>query len=192
MQNREQLVNEIAKEVIARLQIHLVGNGGGGAATPARPQPAPQANQPKRAPLGDGVFPTVDEAVNAAGEAQKKVARLSLEERGRMIAAIRRICAERKDELGRMELAETGIGRLDHKIAKLEAIKNVVGEESMRITARSDTSGLCIIERAPWGVIGMVLPATHSVPTMSGNAINIIAAGNTAVFSPHPAASNVA
>ena len=33
--------------------------------------------------------------------------------------------------------------------------------------ALSDSTGLCIIERAPWGVIGMVLPATHSVPTMA-------------------------
>ena len=52
--------------------------------------------------------------------------------------------------------------------------------------------GLCVIEHAPWGVIGMVLPATHSVPTMASNAINVIAAGNTAVFSPHPAGAKVA
>jgi aldehyde dehydrogenase len=38
----------------------------------------------------------------------------------------------------------------------------------------------------------MILPATHSVPTMASNAINVIAAGNTAVFSPHPAAAKVA
>ena len=38
----------------------------------------------------------------------------------------------------------------------------------------------------------MVLPATHSVPTMASNAINIIAAGNTAIFSPHPAGAKVA
>jgi aldehyde dehydrogenase len=41
-------------------------------------------------------------------------------------------------------------------------------------------------------VIGMVLPATHSVPTMVSNAVNILAAGNTAVFSPHPAGARVA
>jgi aldehyde dehydrogenase len=61
-----------------------------------------------------------------------------------------------------------------------------------RIQARADASGLCVVERAPWGVIGMVLPATHSVPTMVSNAINILAAGNTAVFSPHPSAAKVA
>ena len=190
MVNREQLVSDIAQEVIARLQIHL--NGGGAAKPAATAAPAPAPAGPKRAPLGDGVFATVDEAVKAATEAQKKVAALSLEDRGKMVAAIRRICDERAEELGKMELAESAIGRLDHKIEKLKIIKNVIGVEAMRLDARSDTTGLCIIERAPWGVIGMVLPATHSVPTMAGNAINILAAGNAAVFSPHPHASNSA
>ncbi len=49
-----------------------------------------------------------------------------------------------------------------------------------------------MIERAPWGVIGMMLPVTHSVPTMASNAINILAAGNTAVFGPHPSGQRVA
>jgi aldehyde dehydrogenase len=62
----------------------------------------------------------------------------------------------------------------------------------MRSELRSDRSGLCIIEHAPWGVIGMILPATHSVPTMASNMINVVAAGNTAVFSPHPAAARIA
>jgi aldehyde dehydrogenase len=38
----------------------------------------------------------------------------------------------------------------------------------------------------------MMLPVTHSVPTMASNAINILAAGNTAVFGPHPSGAKVA
>jgi aldehyde dehydrogenase len=38
----------------------------------------------------------------------------------------------------------------------------------------------------------MMLPVTHSVPTMAANAINILAAGNTAVFGPHPSGARVA
>jgi aldehyde dehydrogenase len=38
----------------------------------------------------------------------------------------------------------------------------------------------------------MMLPVTHSVPTMASNAINIVAAGNTAVFGPHPSGAKVA
>jgi len=179
MANREQLVAEIAEQVIAQLRAR---------------QQQPQAAAPAapRAALGDGVFETVDQAVKAAAEAQLRVGSMSLDERGRMIEIIRRICAEQANELGRMEYEESRIGRLDHKIDKLGAIRHVLGVEAMRIDARSDSTGLCVIERAPWGVIGMVLPATHSVPTMAGNAINVLAAGNTAVFSPHPAASKVA
>jgi aldehyde dehydrogenase len=174
MLNREQLVAEIAKEVVARLQSHI----NGGTATVAEAAPAPSGR--------DGVFDTVDEAVKAAAEAQKKVAALSLEDRGKMISFIKRTCEERKHELAKLELDETKLGRLDHKVQKLEIVKNVLGVESMRSDARTDSTGLCLIERAPWGVIGMVLPATHPVPTMASNAINILAAGNTAIFSPHP------
>jgi aldehyde dehydrogenase len=175
-----QVIADIAKEVVARLRAEM-----------RQPQssaaPAASAVAPR-----DGVFSTVDEAVNAAYEAQKKVADMSLEERGRMIDIIRRICMERREELGRMELEETKVGRLDHKILKLTNMRFVLGVEAMRSDARSDQTGLCIIERAPWGVIGMMLPVTHSVPTMASNAINILAAGNTAVFGPHPSGAKVA
>jgi len=138
------------------------------------------------------VFATVDEAANAAAIAQKKVAEMSLDEREKMVGIIRRICFDRRQELGKMELEETKVGRLDHKILKLEGIRSVLGVEHMRSDARSDKTGLCVIERAPWGVIGMVLPVTHSVPTMAGNAINVLSAGNTALFAPHPSAKRVA
>jgi aldehyde dehydrogenase len=41
-------------------------------------------------------------------------------------------------------------------------------------------------EHTPFGVVGAILPVTHSVPTLSGNIINIVAAGNAVVFNPHP------
>lgn len=195
MLNREQLAAEIAKEVIARLQAHMAaspapGPNGSGAAAPA-PRSAPAAVQVSE-PGVDGVFATVDDAVKAAAEAQKKVAALSLEDRGRMIDIIRKVCAERAHQLAKMELEETKLGRLDHKIEKLKIVKNVLGVEALKVEARTDASGLTLIERAPWGVIGMVLPATHSAPTLASNAINILAAGNTAIFSPHPAGAKVA
>jgi aldehyde dehydrogenase len=176
--DRQRMVEEIAREVIARLEIHLNGH--------AAPSGA------RRSGAASGVFWEVDDAVAASAKAQPRVAEMPLEERGRIIAIIRRICSERADELGRMEYEETQIGKLEHKIRKLHAMRHVLGVEAMRSEARSDSSGLCVIERAPWGVIGMILPATHSVPTMVSNAINVIAAGNTAVFNPHPAGAKVA
>src|SRR5262249_26094958 len=125
---------------------------------------------------GDGVHPTVDQAVKAAAAAQVQVAAMSLADRGRMIEIIRRMYHDHGDEWARAEIEETKPGRLDHKIEKLKIIKNVPGVEMLRSDVRSDSSGVCLIERAPWGVIGMVLPATHSVPTMAGNMINVLAA----------------
>ena len=42
------------------------------------------------------------------------------------------------------------------------------------------------------GVVGAVTPSTHSIPTLSGNIVNIVAAGNAVVFNAHPAASKCA
>jgi aldehyde dehydrogenase len=180
MQIQEQMIADIAKEVVARLRIHL-----------QKPADIPTARQ-HNAVGKDGVFATVNEAVSAAYEAQKQVAEMSLDQRGRMIQIIRDICNDRSDELGRMEMEETKVGRLDHKILKLQNMRFVLGVEALRSEARSNETGLCIIEHAPWGVIGMILPVTHSVPTMASNAINILAAGNTAVFGPHPSGAKVA
>jgi aldehyde dehydrogenase len=175
---RDQLVAQIAGEVIARLRERVVV--------------ADTAPAPSGASGVDGVFPTVDDAVIAATEAQKRVAALSVDHLAKAIDVIRRICSDRAEELAKMELAETGLGRLDHKIDKLKLVKNVLGLEAMRSEARTNPTGMCLIEHAPWGVIGMILPATHSAPTLASNAINILAARNAAIFSPHPAGAKVA
>src|ERR1700758_5210987 len=105
MQIQEQLIADIAKEVVARLRVQL-----------QQPAAAASAGSHPHGAGQDGVFATVDEAVNAAYEAQKQVAEMDLEQRGRMIDILRGICNDRCEELGRMELEETKVGRLDHKI----------------------------------------------------------------------------
>jgi aldehyde dehydrogenase len=112
------LIAEIAEEVAARLEGRL-------AAAPARPS-------------GDGVYATVDEAVKAAARAQQRIADMSLEERGRIVAIIRRMCTENAAEWARIELDETRLGRLDHKIEKLKNIRFVPGVEAMRSEVRTD------------------------------------------------------
>ncbi|MCL2545298.1 MAG: aldehyde dehydrogenase, partial [Clostridia bacterium] len=48
--------------------------------------------------------------------------------------------------------------------------------------------GMTIIEQAPFGVIGSITPSTNPTATVINNAISMIAAGNSVVFNPHPAA----
>jgi aldehyde dehydrogenase len=165
------MIASIVEEVLARLQPRLA------AQVPAR-QAAADAH---------GVFSTVDAAVKAAQAAQKLLAERSLAERGKIVEIIRRLCVERAEELGKMEFEESRLGRLDHKIEKVRLVEKVLGVEALKTEARSDTTGVLLVEYAPFGVIAMVLPSTHGVPTMGSNAISVIAGGNTAVFSSHPA-----
>jgi aldehyde dehydrogenase len=155
MTNQEQVIAEIAREVVARLraQMQQPQPASAPAYTPvSAPASAPApARHASSADAHDGVFHTVDEAVNAAHAAQKKVEEMSLEERGRMISVVRRICIDRSEELGKMELEETKVGRLDHKIQKLKNMRYVLGVEAMHSEARTDSSGLLLIEHAPWG-----------------------------------------
>ena len=94
--------------------------------------------------------------------------------------------------MGRLELEETKIGRLDHKIEKLKIIKLVPGVEWLVPYALSGDHGITHEEYTPFGVVGAVTPSTHSVPTLSGNIVNIVAAGNAVVFNAHPAAARCA
>src|SRR3982750_4991627 len=92
-------------------------------------------------------------------------------------------------EWGKLELEETKIGRLDHKIEKLKIIKLVPGVDWLRPDAHSGDHGITLEEFTPVGVVGAITPSTHSIPTLSGNIVNICAAGNAVVFNAHPSAA---
>ena len=140
-----------------------------------------------------GIFHDPEEAISAARDAFERLSELGLEGRKRIIDHIRRISIEQCVELGTMEMEETKIGRLEHKIEKLKTLgEKAPGVEFMRSEVFSGDHGLAIIEHAPFGVIGAITPVTHSLPTITGNAINMIAAGNTVVINPHPSGKRVA
>jgi aldehyde dehydrogenase len=146
----------------------------------------------RRAGGSFGVFGTVDDAVASAEESQKKLMKLSLEDCDGIVKLIKSIAKQNAREWGAMELAETKVGRLDHKIEKLQILELVPGVEYLKTLASGGSNGLCIEEFAPFGVIGVVTPVTHSVPTLSANAINMIASGNSLVANAHPSGANCA
>lgn len=140
-----------------------------------------------------GVHGSVDDAVAAAKEAFVKFSARPVADRRRAIQIIRDICVRDADPLGRMEMEETKIGRVDHKIEKLvTAGEKTPGVEFLRSDAASGDIGVSITEYAPFGVIGAITPVTHSLPTLASNAISMLAAGNTVVFNAHPSGANVA
>ena len=141
----------------------------------------------------NGVFTCPDEAVAAARTAFEQLSERGREERKRIIDHIRRISIDQSVELGTMEMNETKIGRLQHKIEKLHTLgMKTPGVEFLRSEVYSGDHGLAVIEHAPFGVIGAITPVTHSLPTITGNAVSMIAAGNALVVNPHPSGKKVA
>jgi aldehyde dehydrogenase len=135
----------------------------------------------------------MNDAVDAANCSFEKLRDLGVSARKKAIAVIRRMCVSKAQEWGALEFEETKIGRLEHKIEKLKICGDLVpGVEMLERMAFSGDYGLTIIDFAPWGVIGAITPSTHSVPTLTGNAINMIAAGNAVVFNTHPGAAKCA
>jgi aldehyde dehydrogenase len=140
-----------------------------------------------------GQFTDVNSAVAAAREAFERLSGMTIDDRRRIIGHIRRISIEQCVELGTMEMEETKIGRLAHKIEKLKTLgERSPGVEFLRSEVFSGDHGLAVIEHAPFGVIAAVTPVTHSLPTITGNAVSMIASGNTLVVNPHPSGKKVA
>jgi acyl-CoA reductase-like NAD-dependent aldehyde dehydrogenase len=140
-----------------------------------------------------GVFQDVAAAVAAAADAQSAFEARGLDDRRKALDCIRRICKGQAEALGREELEETKIGRLPHKIEKLQVIADrIPGVEFLKTEAYSGENGISLIEYAPFGVIGVITPVTHSLPTLACNAINMLAAGNALVCNPHPSGARIA
>ena len=166
------------------------GSPGGKGVVPAEQEASPgecSCHSSARVPAGRfGVFDCVNSAANAAHDSFQQLKTLGVEGRSKVIEIVKGVCGANTENWGAFELKETGIGRLDHKIAKLAIMDKVPGVEWLRPYALSGDDGITLEEYAPFGVVGAILPVTHSVPTLTGNVINMVAAGNAVVFNPHP------
>jgi aldehyde dehydrogenase len=133
-----------------------------------------------------GVFEDVKEACAAAQAAFEQLRERGVAGRAKVVEIVKKLCTDNAAAWGKFEFDETKIGRLEHKIEKLQIVKLVPGTEWLQPRGLSGDHGITMEEHTPFGVVGAILPVTHSVPTLSGNIINIVAAGNAVVFNPHP------
>lgn len=184
MQFDENLIRNVVAQVLAE-----VGPMPPGAAAPLPAKAVATVPGSGR----NGVFDDAETAVVAARAAFEQFRERSLEDRRRVISIIRRIAIEQCEELGLMEMRETQIGRPEHKIEKLRTLgERSPGVEFLESKCYSGDHGLAVIERAPFGVIAAITPVTHSLPTLTGNAVSMIAGGNAMVVNPHPSGKRVA
>jgi len=190
----ETMVRDVVEKVLEQVR---TGWSGRVPPTAGKGAPAPITSRAAATPAAParrfGQFTDVGEAVAAARDAQTQLMRRSLAQRKIACDLIRRICIDQADELGRMEFEETRIGRAEHKPEKLVlAGERSLGVECLRSDVFSGDHGLTVQEYAPWGVVAVITPVTHSLPTLANNAISMIAAGNALVCNPHPGGARVA
>ncbi|MEE2961095.1 MAG: aldehyde dehydrogenase family protein [Myxococcota bacterium] len=214
----EDKIASIVERVVSRLDQGGIGNLGRRSVSPATPTqvsslvssvtPA-QVNPPHgcgprsgdsanrrqnygRGELGRGVFSDIDSAVVAAREAFVSYSGLGLGARYRIVDEIRRECRKHVDELARLAVDETGLGRFDQKQIKNRlVIDKTPGPEILEPWAKSGDDGLTLEEYAPYGVIGAITPTTNPSETIICNGLGMIAAGNAVVFNAHPSAKRV-
>lgn len=136
-----------------------------------------------------GIFETVDQAVENAVAAQKRLLELTLNHRGRIIAAIRQAALDNNEKIAALAVKESGLGRFEDKIREnILCATKTPGTEDIEPRAYSGDDGLTLIEYAPRGVIGSLTPITNPTGTVINNTISMVAAGNAVVFNPHPSA----
>jgi aldehyde dehydrogenase len=187
----ETLIRDVVAEVLGRIGGATVTTSAPAARAPAAACGCDDKSQVKRTAASRGrfgVFQDANEACEAAHEAFLQLSEKGVAGRVKVVQLIKDICDAKAEEWGRLELDETKIGRLDHKIEKLKGQRGIPGVEFLNPYGLSGDHGITLEEYAPFGVIGAITPSTHSIPTMACNIISMVAAGNAAVFNSHPGA----
>ncbi len=140
-----------------------------------------------------GVFDSMEEALEAVSKAYQQFRAYTLEQREQMIAKIRSLTLAEAEEMAKLGVSETGMGRVSDKIIKHQLVANKTpGTEDLKPAVMTGDSGLTLVEMAPYGVIGSITPSTNPSETVICNSIGMIAGGNAVVFNPHPNARKTA
>lgn len=143
---------------------------------------------------GDGIFATMQAAVDAALLAHREYINSSMADRQRFVTAIRHAMLKPTtlNYMATQAVAETGMGNVHHKYLKNRfAAELTPGTEDLVTECWSGDEGLTTVEYSPYGVIGAITPTTNPTETIICNSICMLAAGNTVVFSPHPRAARL-
>jgi acyl-CoA reductase-like NAD-dependent aldehyde dehydrogenase len=144
------------------------------------------------AKLGDGIHPSIDDAVVAARRAFLRYRDMGLERRRTLVEAMRAAMLREGERLGYLARAETGLGRAEDKTLKNYIVTTKTpGPEDLEPEVVTGDRGMMVTEFAPYGVIGSITPTTNPTSTIINNSIAMISAGNAVTFNVHPGAKDV-
>ncbi|MBE5751490.1 MAG: aldehyde dehydrogenase EutE [Clostridiales bacterium] len=167
------------EQVIAQ----VINNLGGAASTVRNDWDSTQYNGRKLI----GIYADMNDAIDAATAGYKAIRAMSLEEREKVIAKVRELCRKEAPIMAKLGVAETKMGRVEHKTAKhILVADKTPGTADIVAQVKTGDYGLTLTEMAPFGVVGSITPSTNPSETVICNSIGMIAAGNGVVFNPHP------
>ena len=142
--NQEQiqvLVDAVAQKLAGGLPSNRAFTGGSVLKTGSRHD---AVALPKGA---EHLCPDLDTAVSVAKQAQARLVSLPMETRKEIIAKVREALRRHVDELSRLAVEETGLGRYEDKVSKnLLVINKTPGPEYLESTAFTGDDGLALIE----------------------------------------------
>ena len=134
-----------------------------------------------------GIYADMNDAIDAAERGYKAVRAMTVEQREKIITEIRRLTVAEAPIMAEIGVAETGMGKVEHKRLKhILVAEKTPGTEDIVSEARTGDNGLTLTEMAPFGVVGSITPSTNPSETVICNSIGMIAAGTGVVFNPHP------
>ncbi len=185
--------NEEVASILQRVKARFP-NAGAAPSAPVsgRSLPVVSAAPASKEGLGDGIFATIDEAVEAAWQAFQAFRSTGLEGRHQIIDNVRRRMRERTEELSRLAHQETGLGRYEDKVLKNGlVIDRTPGPEDLESRVVTGDRGMMLLEYAPFGVVAAITPTTNPTATIINNTIAVVSAGNAVAFNVHPNAKKV-
>jgi acyl-CoA reductase-like NAD-dependent aldehyde dehydrogenase len=174
------------QDIIGRVRTRLGGTPDRMPEQPRVPTPVPDVE------LGEGLFATIDEAVDAAERAYEEYTARGSEIRSAIVASIRSSMLEEAERLAAMAHEETGLGRTEDKTRKNILVSTrTPGPEDLEPLIETGDDGMMLTEHAPFGLIGSITPTTNPTATIINNTIAILSGGNAVVFNVHPNAKKV-
>src|SRR5581483_1357771 len=149
-------LDETALRTIVEDVMRNLGRAGAASSNHATPAPAAApVSTPavRRSGPRFGVFDDPKEACAAAQKGFEQLREKGMAGRAKVVEIVKDLCTRNAEAWGRFEFEETKIGRLAHKIEKLQIVKLVPGVEWLQPRGLSGDHGITLEEHTPFGVV---------------------------------------
>lgn len=132
----------------------------------------------------------IDVMLEKARAAQAELEGYSQEQVDALVKAMGKVIFENAETIAKEAVAESGYGRVDSKIVKLERCTQAAwfylhDKKSVGMIDYDPVEKLATFAK-PLGVVAALVPTTNPVSTTVSNGMNIIKCRNAMIVSPHP------